>query len=327
MEKKYFFKYLKYKQKYLQLQNQIGGTPRSNILKEIIEVANKRYEGMENIPASYLGGNMLLNRLYDLGLLIKAPESVYTILAHGCDLNTDENIVPENCHYVHKAECGLLTGSVGMNEEGKEGWDNFFCLFSDRDERLKNPIANRDALADEKLIFTINKPGDNYVNNRFTPFVSLSQKSGLYKIGDIKSKIDEDGFCYPESGESSIIEIKQENIIEGTKLSSIKFCELLISWYKDSLLPTQEDINTLIEHFSLVEIFDKILNGSTNPFWEKKIKCGEIFEDLIVKHFKFDIKTLFEFYPGTYYSISCRVPCSGIDEQDSFYPLRRRKSL
>jgi hypothetical protein len=330
MENKYLKKYLKYKEKYLQLQNQIGGTQRSNVLKEIIEEANLRYGGMENIPPSYLGGNMLLNRLNELSLLRKVPMSVYTILGHGCDLNKDEDIVPENCYYVHKAQCGLETYSIGWNPDGIRGWDNFFCLFSDHDERLYNPIAYADQLKNLNMNFTINKPGDNYVNNRFTPFYLSDQKSGLYKISDIKSEIDEEGFCLPEfvNGESTVIPIYPENIRDGEKLSGFKMCGILISWYKNSLLPTQEDINTLIEHFGLVDRFDKILNDSTKRFfWETKIECIKIFESLIIKHFKFDIKTLFNFYPGTYYSMSCRVPCLGIDTQDSFYPLRRQKSL
>jgi len=311
----------------LHLQNQIGGT-RSNILEETIREAIETYGSIENIPPSYLGGNELLNKLAKLGLLKDTSTSVYTIVGHGCDLNYSTDIVPENCYYVHKTKCGIKSDTIGMNESGKIESNLFYCLFSEGNEILYDPITNIDTFKKLNMDFTINKPGDNYVNNRFTPFVDNGSIWGLYKIGDIHSIIDNDGYCFPGfiNDENNVIRINIDTIKDGEKLSASKMCKILVSYYKNSLLPTQEDIITLIKMFGLVEKFDTILNSS-KLFYEKLIDCINIFYDLIIKHFKFDIKTLFNYYPGIYYNLLCRIPCSGIDVNDSFYPLRRQQSL
>lgn len=305
----YRSKYLKYKNKYLCLKGGMKSI-RYEILKNIIDETYYTYGN--SVPTNLLNGSLFLE---SLGLIkIYNPEtSIYTIVGHGCDEKDKLFTVPENCLYIHSTECGYLA-NTGI-------WDNFMCLFSENNKALKNPLdkINKDFLESKEIKYTFDKNGDTAVSNRFNlyyfPIYGIC--SGLYQIG---SKIayynypDEPDYCIKYSVDNSFISrynINDDNINEFIN----DFTEFLINQYENSLFPTKEDIINSIEITNLKQKFKKEYLENKDKVDIKSITTSnyiKIFKEMIDLCFKTDIQTIFKFFPGIFYSISCRAQCDVI---------------
>jgi hypothetical protein len=311
-------KYLKYKNKYITLRNQIGGD-RSSILLETLRETNRLYPD-GNVPKSHLNGNIFLEKLATINPFNK-DTSIYVMLGHGCDLDRSEEVVPQDCMYVHEVECGL---------ESYDQWYNLRCLFSYRNKILKDPIKNKSKLEEIGIKFTFDRQYDTYVNNRFSPYLISNYGffSGLHQIGQPISRevINEDG------GEINCIiySIKDEkNEKDEDKFRNDSPDEALCFYhelYRHSLFPTKQDVIEVTKYEKLIECFKEIYEREGLTRIEKIIATADHFEKLMIKYFRVDIKTLFKYFPGIYYSISCRSPCEDKDPEDTFFKERRMKS-
>lgn len=304
-------KYLKYKNKYLTLRNQIGGDRRSILLETIAETDRLYPDG--NIPMSHLNGNIFLEKLAAINPF-NPDTSIYVMLAHGCDLDRSEEVVPPNCSYVHEVECGL---------EGNDQWTNLRCLFTEQSKILKDPIKYRIDLGLKKKPqkFTIDSQGQTYVNNRFSPYLFSNSGwfSGLHRIGQPISYVvfDEDtkeNSCLPYSIRYN------ENLLNDSPDTALRFYHEL---YRYSLFPTKQDVIDVTTHKNLIVCFQEIYARQELTSHQKIMATAYHFEELIRKYFKVDIKTLFKYFPGIYYSISCRTPCDDKDPDNVFFRIRR----
>jgi len=310
-------KYLKYKNKYLTLKNQIGGN-RSGILLETLRETNRLYP-TGNIPASHLNGNIFLERLATINLF-NPDTSIYVVLAHGCDLHRSEEIVPPNCMYVHEVECGF---------ESLDQLTNLRCLFTNQSRLLKDPIKYRPELKLKDIEFTIDRQHDTYVNNRFSPYLVSNAGifSGLHKIGqpiseEVFNEDDKKIDCNPYS-----IAKQDENDEKGLPNDSPDTAlDFYHELYRHSLFPTKQDVIDVTTHENLIVCFREIYNREGLSKSQKMMATANYFDELIRKYFKVDIKTLFKYFPGIYYSISCRTPCDGKNSENEFFKNRRMKS-
>lgn len=302
-------KYLKYKNKYLTLRNQIGGD-RSSILLETIVETNRLYPD-GNIPKSHLNGNIFLEKLAAINPF-NPDTSIYVMLAHGCDLDRNEEVVPPNCMYVHEVECGLLS---------QDHWMNLRCLFTEQNKILRDPIKYRIDLGLKGIKFTIDSPGQTYVNNRFSPYLisNMGIFSGLHRIGQpISNEVfDED------TKENTCVKysIKDDDGLPNDSAdTALRFYHEL---YRHSLFPTKQDVIDVTTHENLIQSFREIYSRPDLTPGNKKAETANHFDKLIIKYFKVDIKTLFKYFPGIYYSISCRAPCDDKDPDNVFFRTRR----
>lgn len=319
----YKHKYLKYKHKYLELKNQTGGS-RKDILIETINEALRLNDN--NIPITFLTGSLFLQKLN----IIKPfnPEnSIYTFLGHGCDEESKLEIVPKNCIYIHATKCGNPYYSF-------ENFLEFPCLFSNNDECLKDPIKFKNNLHDANLDLLIDLAGTNYVNNRFNPYMFPKDGtlSGLVKIGTNIGKINDEE---PNQCDYSIRSIGSGYNFINNEDDANKLISFYINQYEYSLFPLKEDVNNMLEHenfiIKLKDIIKKKFSDDPEINCDKKIQCcDDEFKKLMNKYFKVDIKSLFKYFPGIYYSISCRTPCPtkfGEDNYDvpKFFKDRNRR--
>jgi len=305
-------KYLKYKNKYLTLRNQIGGN-RSSILLETLIETNRLYPD-GNVPKDHLNGNIFLEKLAAINPF-NPDTSIYVMLAHGCDLDRSEEIVPPDCMYVHEVECGL---------EAYGQWYNLRCLFTNKNRILKDPIKYRRELEGKGIKFTIDRQYGTYVNNRFSPYVISNAGffSGLHKIGQPISKEE----FNKDEGKINCItySIRDENLPNNSADTALRFYHEL---YRHSLFPTIQDVIDVTTHENLIVCFQEIYANQELTGRQKMMATVDHFEGLIRKYFKVDIKTLFKYFPGIYYSISCRSPCEDKDPENEFFKERRMKSM
>jgi hypothetical protein len=302
-------KYLKYKNKYLTLRNQIGGD-RSSILLETIAETNRLYPD-GNVPKSHLNGNIFLEKLAAISPF-NPDRSIYVMLCHGCDLDRNEAVVPPNCSYVHEVECGL---------EGYDQWTNLRCLFTEQSKILKDPIKYRRELEEKGIKFTIDRQGETYVNNRFSPYLvsNLGFFSGLHRIGqpisnEIKNEETKEKICVNYSIRDD------EGFPNDSADAALRYYHEL---YRHSLFPTKQDVIDVTTHENLIECFREIYSQLELKPYQKMTSTADHFDKLMIKYFKVDIKTLFKYFPGIYYSISCRVPCNDEDPNNVFFRTRR----
>lgn len=296
-------KYLKYKQKYLELKNQTGGKSRKDILIETINEALRLNGG--NIPITFLTGSLFLQKL-NIIKPFNQETSIYTFLGHGCDEENKLEIVPKNCMYIHAAKCGRPHYFF-------DNFKNFPCLFSKNDECLKDPIKYIHNLNDADFDLLIDNAGTNYINNRFNTYMfpERGTLSGLVKIGSNIGEISDwdPNECdfYPRSIGSAF------DFIDDLDAAH-KVYEYFINQYDVSLFPLKKDVRNMLEHedflTKLNDIISKKFSDDLEYNFELKIRCcAEEFQKLMNKYFKVDIKSLFKYFPGIYYSISCRIPC------------------
>jgi hypothetical protein len=194
-------------------------------------------------------------------------------------------------------------------------------LFTNKNRILKDPIKYRRELEGKGIKFTIDRQYGTYVNNRFSPYLSSNAGlfSGLYRIGQPISNVvfDED------TKENSCVKysIKDDDGLPNDSAdTALRFYHEL---YRHSLFPTKQDVIDVTTHENLIQSFKEIYARPELKPHQKKTITVEHFDKLMIKYFKVDIKTLFKYFPGVYYSISCRVPCDDKDPDNVFFRTRR----
>ena len=295
-------KYLKYKLKYLKLKYQTGGS-RKDILIETINEALRLNDG--NIPITFLTGSLFLKNL-NIVTPFNKETSIYTFLGHGCDEEGKLEIVPKNCIYIHSAKCGMPNIIY-------ENFLNFYCLFSNNDECLRDPLKYINNLKTANFDLLIDRTGTDYINNRFNAFMfpGMGSISGLVKIG---SNIGQNSEWDPNECDFHTRSIGNAFDFINDFDAADKFLEFFINQYEVSLFPLKEDVSNMLEYENFIEKLRYLISlkydDDDNDNADKKIKCCVTeFEILMNKYFKVDIKSLFTYFPGIYYSISCRIPC------------------
>lgn len=236
------------------------------------------------------------------GAINKAPEGkpeVYYPFFHSC--HSDETkVVPEGCVIVNTSVCGLPTYfQDSISKKFRE-------LFKKKDERLRNPLENKESLTIElgKPI-VIHTPGSNYLDMNFsyhliTSFSKTEDREDVEQECCGLMSLD-NGFC--------------DEGISFNKRGNRDFPKhLILPLYKNSVYPTEEEIGG---------IPGKKLNGFTiNDFFRGS--SNERFG-------KLTLSKLLTMYPGVYYITSCRPPCEVEEKIDGRYkfvtPDETRKAI
>jgi hypothetical protein len=114
-----------------------------------------------------------------------------------------------------------------------------------------------------------------------------------------------------------------------------KIVSYLSSLYRNSTFPTSADVKEALIYES--ESFPRVLRWTEGEELQPLTRTlYKDFTDIIAKHFRVDLETLFKYFPGIYYSFACRLPCgadhdlSKIPNGEASYPglvLRRERSL
>jgi hypothetical protein len=266
----YYQKYLKYKIKYLELK---GGTN-----CEAIETADECTGDKKCIYTDEEG-------------CIEKKQNVYIPYFHSCHLDEFKQI-PEGCILVNTSSCGLSTAYHDNTEK------NLRDMFEEKDEKLRDPITNRDYIEDKlKVPISIHTStvNNNYLDMSFGyNLFHTNVKSGKKKDGDLQ-------LC---SGLYSInTGLCNEKVTFGDGPIHITRIGKL---YKNAVFPTQEDI---------LQVFHT----------DQQLSIRELEHRFVEKYGELKLSTLLEKFPGIYYIMSCRPPCK--EEYFEATKAQRQQSL
>lgn len=252
----YYLKYLKYKKKYLELKG--GNICRSNqTVKECDEDKTCMYSIKE-------------------GCIEKKQKNVYIPYFHSCHLNEIKTI-PKGSILVNTSSCGFTTDYHEHVE------NTLRQMFLDKDEKLKDPIANRNYI-EQKLKFPISIHTSTKNSEYLDMNLSYHLLSGFYGKKDKTLQLCSGLYSIDNSLCDLSVRPGQKNI---QKLQVVKL-------FKNSIYPTQEDIS--------------------NIFGSQQILTPFEFDYRIQRKFGlFKLSGLIEKFPGIYYFMACRPPCDKKD--------------
>jgi len=281
-------KYLKYKNKYLNLKGGCSGS--GCVAFPNVNACLFTEEGLPIIGSICPGRSILLERPT---ILFNINTSIYLILGHGCDL-MQENIVPPNCTYITRSICGVSSGT----DQKLMGLLRNFSINSSIINTPEQEILSKNHNDEETMQhMKIHSVGEKYINSKNWGVFEMQMPCGLYRIGKNLVNFDDDGDL-ALNGPQQI----------GTLL------EYLSNHYEESLFPTKEDVKEVLNTIFNKEELDIIVDDKTTKFLQRYF---DIFKDAIKDKFSIDFSTLMEKFPGIHYNITCRPVCKGkYTEQD-----------
>ena len=284
------YKYLKYKNKYLNLKDQLGGYDNCN--KCTLENLDDHCYNVKRNPP-------VLKKHYEFEWT-KCREvfkpKVYLPLFHSCQSGI-EKIIPPDCILINTSVCGLNAFYYS------ELADKITELFESKDERLRDPINNRKFISEEiGYPITIHTSGDKYLDFKLD-YHLLAKSSKEYKFKQYCSGLFslDNGLC---------------NVNISPKHSNVQKSQIK-QLYRNSIFPTESDIANIFHKNTTDEMtisnFNKLLKQ--DDFNLKILKPREVFK----------LSNLIEKFPGIYYFTNCRGPCKGMDETK--IPVQRQRSI
>jgi len=247
--------------------------------------------------------------------------SIYILLGHSSDQNrnnsnseSDLDIInmPTNCTYATNTQCGDNSQNGLMAS----------CLFSEANPLLKDPLTNFNELKKYDIlksntttvplvlgVHSLLAASDymkKYVNTVYTFGLGSEMKTGLFRIGtNIATKVID-----PETNKEICIsttipdakdylrsdKFKQDT--DNVKQKAIR--ELYLNLFQDSIYPTIDDIKSILPpNFPT-------LQAPTAPWYTHMNSYHGEFIKIINNNFKVDQSTLFKYFPGIFYNMSCR---------------------
>jgi hypothetical protein len=254
------------------------------------------------------------------------PNSVYMAFGHGCDLEGEEQDVPEHCEYYTMVACGMASDNTY-----KKIQEDFFNNTLD----LNNPVKYNfkgESRNDAKYssIFTTGIESlyrrtstDTYVNNKINPLLDIGRYSGLRKMGDI---ISDNMFMTPRYP-PNFINSKDPNNRNSEIVRPITLEMYYLQHFVGSVFPTTYQVCKLLH-----ENFPKsILNSFKYPLLDAKYHNK--FKQLISNNFSIDYASIMNVFNGIHINPACRLICKGpntVEEilvpEESFVGIRRNKS-
>ena len=289
-------KYIKYKNKYLNLKYQKSGADLSPFPNVDACLFNEDGSPIENSICP--GRTILLTRQT---IPFNSDTSIYIMMGHNCEL-MQEKIVPSNCTYITKSVCGIDTTFDNESLRLLEDFSNNSPILIQADERVLRTNYNTG-----HYNMRTHNTGERYQNDKNWAIYDAGIPCGLYRIGG-KQIVNRD------DGE---LEISRPEI-KGTLL------EYFSSHYDNSLFPTKEDVEFVLnEIFSEEEKSKNVISLSDlyiNKFFVK-------FQLAIKNKFSIDFSTLMEKFPGIHYNISCRSLCKGAQTSEDTEALSPRVQL
>ena len=280
----YYEKYLKYKYKYIKLK-QKGGDDHQ---PQPVEAPPVEAQAGEAPPVEAPPGEAQAGQAPP----VEAPQ-VYIPFFHSCHLD-QVKIVPEGSIVVNTSTCGLTTlFNDALSQKMME-------LFRNRNDILRNPIENKEALTKElgKEI-TIHLPGSEYLDMSFDYHLipEIDRDHGYFKQECSGLMSLDNGIC----------EITSFDRRKGFYPKSI-----ISPLYKNSIFPTEIEV---------IDIPYRNLDGTRiNIYFSETLKENERFGELT-------LSKLLQMYPGIYYIYTCRPPCSKDEQNKEAVRIQRRKSL
>ena len=263
----YYEKYLKYKYKYIKLKQKGGDDhPAQPVEAQAGEAPPVEAPPVEAPP-------------------VEAPK-VYIPFFHSCHLDQVET-VPEGCIVVNTSTCGLTTlFNDALSQKMME-------LFRNRNDILRNPIENKEALTKElgKEI-TIHLPGSEYLDMSFDYHLipEIDRDHGYFKQECSGLMSLDNGIC---------------EITSFDRRRGLYPKRIILPLYENSIFPTKDEVNGI----------EGNLDG---------IKINKHFRD---KFGDLTLSKLLQMYPGIYYIYTCRPPCSDDPKNIEAVKVQRRKSL
>ena len=295
----YYEKYLKYKYKYIKLK-QKGGDDHPAPPGEAppgeappveappVEAPPGEAQAGEAPPVEAQVGEAQAGEAPP----VEAPQ-VYIPFFHSCHLD-QVKIVPEGSIVVNTSTCGIPTlFNDALSRKMME-------LFKNKNDILRNPIENKEALTKElgKEII-IHPPGSEYLDMNFSYHLipELDRTDGYFKQ-------ECSGLMNLDNGICEITSFEQRR---GDYPKSI-----ISPLYKNSIFPTENEVSN---------IQLRKLNGTKiNIHFRETLKENERFGELT-------LSKLLQMYPGIYYIYTCRPPCSKDEQNKEAVRIQRRKSL
>jgi hypothetical protein len=244
----------------------------------------------------------------------KDYNSVYMCIGHGCDIEGEVLPVPANCNYITRTACGItsnrdynlifdfLNGKLDISSLAD--YETFMFEDHSSDEDLVNVIIYE---------FRNHTAGQPYVNNKNNTFLSLGLPAGLRKFGNAHT-----------TGELLDGIFKLDNL--KVNRHSISQLDWYLLHYKDSLFPTQEQVERCLKtdadyYHQLETNFDY---SKINENLNKK------FIDMMRQNFGIDYECIMDVFPGTHINYACRNICgtlkSDIEATHPFVALQRVRS-
>ena len=263
-------------------------------------------------------GLKYLNEIRDT-LVNQDSNSVYIMFGHGCDLELEELIVPNDCQYYTTVACGK---SASHNEKI---YKDFFNNTMDLSKPEKYDTFGDEALDefDETVIATGEQKlykrvaGDSYVNNKNWTFLEIGGFCGLRKMGDVITNI-----IFGKGFGPYFINKEMLPYIVIDRPYTLEMYYL--QHYAGSIFPTTYQVCKLLhENYTEKELntFKYSLNHGHTKF-----------KDLIINNFSIDYESIMDVFKGIHINHACRPICRGANTVDEIIPrsdfvaLRRTKS-
>jgi hypothetical protein len=207
-------------------------------------------------------------------------KNVYIPYLHSCHLDEVKKIPPGSI-LVNTSSCGFTTAYHEHVE------NTLRQMFMEKDEKLKDPSGNREYI-EQKLKFPISihtsTENSNYLDMSLSYHLIAEYDSSLDK--EKKNRLIQlcSGLYSIDGGLCNFNVSLGQNEINRDQIIKV---------YENSVFPTREDI---------LDLF-----GS-----KKQLSIGIFEQKLKEKYGELKLSTLLEKFPGVYYFMACRPPCSEI---------------
>ena len=294
------------------------------------------------------------------GFPCRINDKVYMFNGHGCS-KTDYFDVPEYCVYVTLALCDNVTKNNSLSQQ------NFYSLFIEKNDILKNPCDhrnflelnnsyfNKDDITEESIVdktYSEDQPafnihyygGKDYLGKYLAADFTL-HLSWLYLENKATvTQIPESAY-YFEICPSGLYEMTNNSRTDLNSLIEISknpgFNQIMLTQenidfiYTGSLFPTLSGINKRINKYHVTNVKDYVNKFQTEDNLDTENNNNYIisitdFFDLTKRNIT--LYELFEKFPGVHYNIVCRKNCEAYilpSGEFIFKPLtlQREKSI
>ena len=238
------------------------------------------------------------------------PNAVYTIFGHGCDLEDELLILPENTNYITATACGLTTGSNGPTRDlGKDFLNNTLIKPITNETLNKYEMVQRlihdDVSINKEYIIHTHSHNNKFTNNKNWCFLWFNKPAGLRKLGHITQ---------------SIPELREELPQIYTMRS------YFLMHFEGSLFPTCDQVNKMLNtYFTQPELnnynyyfnmFTSELDAEADDDNIHSLDYSSRFIDMIKNNFSIDFATLIYNLKGTFINNACRPICNGPDTKE-----------
>jgi hypothetical protein len=337
---------------------------KKNKNKKTKKQKNKKTKKVDKNNKKNIKKNINITKIkkYHGGFCSNIPnQKIYILKGHGCITN-EYFPVPENCIYITLALCGkemgvrqvyktfsdlfILQSDLLINPCNKKNFRELNNILTKSEnptynetnyENLIEPDPQYDKLSSSYLNMHYSGNDDSslhtYLDNMYQPLDShvleksnknptkvLFFKSGLYEIMQTNDKLFKSIFTLTIPNNYNSIMLNKHNIKQLYDGSIYPTTDQIISSINEYKQDNYGSISNYLNNF----IIDKTKIESTSIETSYIISYTHLY-NIINQYFVKTQKYYFEKYPGIYYNIVCRSPCTTTDEKEIL--LKRQTSF